>query len=71
VLLGFGLFYRVLGCFSAMGVQRHYKKQRASCKKIVSKGFDTKIDKTAKTVFFLGFVSHVIACLGEWSLKHF
>jgi hypothetical protein len=35
--LDFFLFYRVLGCFSAMGVQKHYKKRFT--KKIVSKRF--------------------------------
>jgi hypothetical protein len=43
------LFYRVFGCFSAMGVQKHYKKRFA--KKLVSKSFNKKFDQKSKTDF--------------------
>jgi len=44
------LFYRIFGCFSPMGVQKHYKKRFAN--KIVSKSFKNKIDQKSKTDFF-------------------
>jgi hypothetical protein len=44
------LFYRVFGCFLAMGVQKHYKKRFT--KKIVSKSFYKKFDRKSKTDFF-------------------
>jgi hypothetical protein len=43
------LFYRVFGCFSAMGVQKHYKKRFA--KKIASKRFYKKFDQKSKIDF--------------------
>jgi hypothetical protein len=43
------VFNRVFGCFSAMGVQRHYKKN--VLQKIVSKVF-TKNRQKSKTDFF-------------------
>jgi hypothetical protein len=50
-------FHRVFGCFSAMGVQKHYKKRFA--KKIVSKSFYKKFDNfvlfNKKTRFFIDF----------------
>jgi hypothetical protein len=54
------LFYRIFGCFSAMGVQKHYKKRFA--KKIVSKSFNKKFDQKSKTDFFSIFVYHVFGC---------
>jgi hypothetical protein len=44
------LFYRVFGCFSAMGVQKHYKKRPAkqSCRKVLTK----EIGQKSKTDFF-------------------
>ena len=48
--LDFFLFYRVFGCFSAMGVQKHYKKRFT--KKIVSKSFYKKFYQKSKTDFF-------------------
>jgi hypothetical protein len=44
------LIYRVFWCFSAMGVQKHYKKRFT--KKIVSKSFYKKFDQKPKTDFF-------------------
>jgi hypothetical protein len=63
------LFYRVFGCFSAMGVRKQYKKRFA--KQIVSKSFYKKYDKKPKTYIFLRFIlSRFWAFLGEGSLKH-
>jgi hypothetical protein len=42
-------FNRVFGCFSAMGVQKHYQKK---LQKIVSKSFYKKFDQKSKTDFF-------------------
>jgi hypothetical protein len=47
------LFYRVFGCFSAMGVHKHTKKRFA--KNIVPKSFYKKIDQKSKTDFCLIF----------------
>ena len=58
------LFYRVFGCFSAMGVQKHYKKRFA--KKIVSKSFYKKFDQKSKTDFFSIFFYHVF---GRFSVR--
>jgi hypothetical protein len=44
------LFYRIFGCFSATGVQKHHKKRVA--KKIVSKSFYKKFDQKSKTDVF-------------------
>jgi hypothetical protein len=56
--LDFFLFYRVFGCFSAMGAQKHYQKRFA--KKIVSKSFYKKFDHKSRTdnfsVFFIMFL---------------
>ena len=43
VPLDFFLFYRVFGCFSAMGVKK--TQQKTFCKKIVSNSFYKKIDQ--------------------------
>jgi hypothetical protein len=61
------LFYRVFGCFSAMGVQKHYKKRFT--KKIVSKSFYKRFDKKSQTDFFSIFLSRFWAFLGEGSSK--
>jgi hypothetical protein len=62
------MFYLVFGCFSAMGVQKHYKKRFA--KKIVSKSFYKKFDQKSKTDFFSNFVlSRFWAFLDEGSSK--
>jgi hypothetical protein len=62
------LFYRIFGCFSAMGVQKHYKKRFT--KKIVSKSFYKKFDQKSKTDFFSIFVLlRFWAFLGEGSSK--
>jgi hypothetical protein len=53
----FFLFYRVSGRFSAMGVQKHYKKRFA--KKIVSKSFNKNSTKNTKPIFFSIFFYHV------------
>jgi hypothetical protein len=58
------LFYRVFGCFSATGVQKHYKKRLT--KKIVSKSFYKKIDQKSKTDFFSNFFNHVF---GRFSMR--
>jgi hypothetical protein len=60
----FFLFYRVFGCFSAMGVQKHYKKRFT--KKIVSKSFYKKFDQKSKTDFFSIFFYHVF---GRFSMR--
>jgi hypothetical protein len=57
------LFYRVFGCFSAMAVQKHYKKRFA--KQIVSKSFYKTIDQKSKT----DFLSRFWAFLDEESSK--
>jgi hypothetical protein len=43
-------FNRVFGCFSAMGVQKHYQKlfAKKSCRKVFTK----EIDQKSKTDFF-------------------
>jgi hypothetical protein len=62
------LFYRVFGCFSAMAVQKHYKKRFT--KEIVSKSFYKKFDKTSKTDFLsIFFFSRFWAFLDEGSSK--
>jgi hypothetical protein len=62
------LFYRVFGCFSAMGVQKHYKKRFT--KKIVSQSFYKKFDQKSKTDFFSKFIlSRFWAFLDEGSSK--
>jgi hypothetical protein len=48
------LFYRVFGCFSAMEVQKHYKKRFT--KKIVSKSLYKKFDQKSETDFFTNFL---------------
>ena len=58
------LFYRIFGCFSAMGVQKHYKKHFA--KQIVSKSFYKKFDQKSKTDFFSNFFYHVF---GRFSMR--
>jgi hypothetical protein len=66
--LDFFLFYRVFGCFSAMGVQKHYKKRFT--KTIVSKSFYQKFDQKSKTDFFsILFLSRFWAFLDEGSSK--
>ena len=57
-------FYRVFGCFLAMGVQKHNKDKR-SAKKIVSKSFYKKLDEKSKTIFFL-ILYHVF---GRFSVR--
>jgi hypothetical protein len=49
-------FYRVFGCFSAMGVQN---TTNTFCKKIVSKSLYKKFDQKSKTDFFSIFFDHV------------
>jgi hypothetical protein len=51
------LFYRVFGCFSATGVQKHYKKRfgKKSCRNVFT---EKKIDQKSKT-YFSRFFSHV------------
>jgi hypothetical protein len=62
------LFYRVFGCFSATGVQKHYKKRFT--KKIVSKSFYKKFDQKSQTDFFsIFFLSPLWAFLDEGSPK--
>jgi hypothetical protein len=62
------LFYRVFGCFSAMGLQKHYKKRFA--KKIMSKKINKKFDQKSKTDFFSKrFLSRFWAFLDEGSSK--
>jgi hypothetical protein len=66
----FALFYRVFGCFSAMGVQKHYEKRFA--KQVVLKSFCQKFDQKSKTDFFSIFFNHVFgfwAFLGEGTTK--
>jgi hypothetical protein len=56
--LDFFLFYRVFGCFEAMGVQRHYKK--TFYKKNRVEKFLQKFEKKSKTkTDFFRFFSHV------------
>jgi hypothetical protein len=60
------LFYRVFGCFLAMGVQKHYEARLT--KKIVSKSFNKKFDQKPQTDFFSIFLkSRFWAFLGEGS----
>jgi hypothetical protein len=47
-------FYRVFGCFSAMGGQKH-QQQKTFYRKILSKSYFKTIDKKSKTDFFLDF----------------
>jgi hypothetical protein len=54
-------FYRVFGCFSAIGVQKHYQKRFT--KKILSKRFYKKIDQNSKTIFLS------ILFLGRFSVR--
>ena len=58
------LFYRIFGCFSAMGVQKHHKKRFT--KKIVSKSLYKKIDQKSQTVFFSIFFYRVF---GRFSVR--
>jgi hypothetical protein len=61
------LFYRVFGCFLAMGVQNATKK---FCKKIVSKMFYKQFDQKSKTDFLSTFLIRFLsAFLGEVSSK--
>jgi hypothetical protein len=53
---------RGFGCFSAMGVPKHFKKRFA--KQIVSKGFYKKIDQKSQTDFFSTFLLCFWAFLG-------
>jgi hypothetical protein len=61
---------RVFGCFSAMGVQKHYKKRFT--KKVVSKGFYKKIDQRSKTDFFsdLFFLSTILGVSRQGEFKN-
>jgi hypothetical protein len=61
------LLYRVFWCFSAMGVQKHYKKRFT--KKSCRKSFEKQIDQKSKTDFFSIFLSRFGAFLGEGSSK--
>jgi hypothetical protein len=60
------LFYRVFGCFSAMGVQKHYKKgytkQTKSCRKVFTKNST----KNPKPTFSRTFFYHVF---GRFSMR--
>ena len=58
------LFYRVFGCFSAMGVQKHYKKRftKKSCRKV----FTNKSTKQSQTDFFSILFYHVF---GRFSVR--
>jgi hypothetical protein len=57
--LDFFLFYRVFGCFLAMGVQKHHKK---SCRKVFTKNST----KNPKPTFSRSFVYHVF---GRFSMR--
>jgi hypothetical protein len=59
----FVLFYRVLGCFSAMGVQEHRKKVLP--KNLVD-FFYKKIDKKIPNRFLLGFI---FSSFGRFSVR--
>jgi hypothetical protein len=59
-------FYRVSGCFSAMGVQKYYTKR--SAKNRVEKS-SQKIDNISVIVFSSIFLSRFWAFLGEGSSK--
>jgi hypothetical protein len=53
----FFLFYRVFGCFSATGVQKHYKKRFAkkSCQKAFTKNSTKNPKPTFSRTFFITF----------------
>jgi hypothetical protein len=57
-------FYRGFGRFSAMGVQKHYKKRFP--KKILSKSFNKKFDQKSKTDFLSVFFYDVF---GRFSVR--
>jgi hypothetical protein len=61
------LFYRIFECFSAMGVQKHYRK-RFSTKKRVEKFLQNNRQKTkeSKTDFFYDFFNRVF---GRFSVR--
>jgi hypothetical protein len=63
----FVLFYRVFMCFSAMGVQKHYKKRFAkeSCRKVFTKNST----KNPKPIFSRFLLSRFWAFLGDGSSK--
>jgi hypothetical protein len=63
----FFVLSRFAGCFSAMGVQKHYKKRFT--KQIVSKKFYNKFDQKSKTDFFLGFVFKNTIRGSDWKKK--
>jgi hypothetical protein len=64
VFLRLLIFYRVFGCFSAMGVQKHYKKRFA--KNNVSKGFLQKNRPKIQNRFFSDFFNQVF---GRFSVR--
>ena len=57
-------FYRVIRCFLAMGVQKHYKKRftKKSCRKV----FTNKSTKQSQTDFFSILFYHVF---GRFSVR--
>jgi hypothetical protein len=57
-------FIAFFGCFSAVGVQKHYKKRVE--KTAVPKSFNKKIDQKSKTDFFSICFYHV---LGRFSVR--
>jgi hypothetical protein len=54
----FFLFYRIFGCFSAMGVQKHYKKvlQKKSCRKVFTKKSTRSPKPTFSRFLFITFL---------------
>jgi hypothetical protein len=60
----FFLFYRVFGCFSAMGVKKYYKKRFAKNNRVEK--FVQKIRPKIQNRFFLDFV---ITFFGRFSVK--
>jgi hypothetical protein len=76
----FFLFYRIFGCFSAMGVQKqkHYKKKcftKKSCREVFAKKStkqstkkSTKKSTKNPKLFFSRFV--FITCLGDKKIQN-
>jgi hypothetical protein len=61
--------YRVFGCFSAMGIQKYYKK-RCAQKKTCRKAFTKKSTKNPKPVFLDYFLNHVFGRFGVREFKN-
>jgi hypothetical protein len=62
----FFLFYRVFGCFSAMGVQKHYTLQKNVLQKNRVERFYKKFDQKSKTDFFSIFSNRIF---GRFSVR--